>query len=116
MNYYNGTQYVSLYPYTTKEQSMGYNLGEIYGPIQITLPSANWNASKTQTVNVSGIEETSQVFCVKILNTSNSIDIQKQENEAYNQLVSVQSISNGLIFTCNNVPQVDINLQIFWKK
>lgn len=41
---------VPLYPQTIKDQVVGWNAGEIFGPYQITLSSNNWSNNQ-QTVN-----------------------------------------------------------------
>lgn len=115
MEYFDGSQYITLYPYTTKEQSFGYDLGNFYGPVQITLLNNSWNSAHQQTVTVNGIDSQSQVFVTKILNTNDSISQQQTVDRAYGDLLTVQSQNNSLLFTTSRNPSVDINVQIYWK-
>ena len=111
-----GTQ-VPLYPETTKEQVEGWNVGEVYGPYQLTLSARNW-ANKIQTIALSGIKETDVPICVKRL--VGSSDEMKAQDQAYSLLDTQYGItsSNGAVkFTCTDaVPDIDIKVQVSWTR
>lgn len=108
--------YTPLYPETIKDQVIGWNIGEIYGPYNLTLPSANW-ANKQQLINLNGVTTNTIVFCSNILSGDQSNMI--NQDYAYtllNPKYGLQSLNNQLKFTCTNeVPTIDINVQVWWR-
>ena len=105
--------YIPLYPVTTSGQVEGLQLGQVFGPLQITLLASAWENNQ-QSVSVLGISETDILTCVNVL--SNDITTAMQQDQAYSLLdpyIGINSIENGIVFTCtNNAPTVDITVQI----
>lgn len=108
--------YTPLYPETTKDQVIGWNIGEVYGPYSLTLSASNW-VNKQQIVNLNGVTSNTIVFCTNVLSGDQSNMI-NQEN-AYALLdpkYGIESLNNQLKFTCTNaVPEIDINVQVWWR-
>lgn len=111
MNYKNPSGYVKLYPNTTTEQVMGYNLGEVFGPYELTLESTGWSGN-SQIVSLAGVMDTDYVSCVKIL--SGTAQNMKNQDDAYALLSNVQSLNNSIKFTCTEIPTVDLTVQVSW--
>ena len=111
MNYKNPSGYVKLYPNTTTAQVMGYNLGEVFGPYELTLESSGWSGNG-QTVSLAGVMDTDYVVCGKVL--SGALQDMKNQDEAYALLDSIQSLNNSIKFTCTEVPTVDLTVQVSW--
>ena len=109
----NGT-YVPLSPNTIKSQIIDWSMGELYGPIQVTLPASGWQ-NLQQTVTVEGIQETDIPFCIKVL--SGTVDEMKAQDEAYSKLDSrrgIESLNNQIRFTAVSTPVTDFQVQIHW--
>lgn len=105
---------VPLYPQTIKDQVVGWNAGEIFGPYQITLSSNNW-INKQQTINLDGINSEIIPECVKVL--SGTEDQMKKQDYAYSlldPLYGIESLQNEIRFTCVQVPNIDFNVQVYW--
>lgn len=112
----NGT-YVPLSPNTVKSQIIDWSMGELYGPIQVTLPASGWQ-NLQQTVTVEGIQSTDIPFCIKVL--SGTVDEMKAQDAAYSLLdprVGIESLQNQCRFTCtSSAPTVDLTVQIHWTR
>lgn len=111
----NGTL-IPLYPQTTREQIMGWNAGEVFGPYQFTLLANNWHNNQ-QTVNLNGVTSSDIVVCVKVLSGTKAQMI--EQDEAYSlldSLTGVQSLQNQIKFTCTSTPQVNFTVSISWTK
>lgn len=109
----NGT-YVPLSPNTIKSQIIDWSMGELYGPIQVTLPASGWQ-SLQQTVTVEGIQSTDIPFCVKVL--SGTVDEMKAQDAAYSLLDprrGIESLTNQIRFTAVSTPVTDFQVQIHW--
>lgn len=109
----NGT-YVPLSPNTIKSQIIDWSMGELYGPIQVTLPASGWQ-SLQQTVTVEGIQETDIPFCIKVL--SGTVDEMKAQDVAYSLLDprrGIESLTNQIRFTAVSTPVTDFQVQIHW--
>lgn len=111
MNYKNNQGYVKIYPNTTTEQVMGYNLGEVYGPYQITLSVSGWS-NNVQTENLSEVRNTDYLICNQILTGTNENMV--AQDEAYSMLTGVKSSNGSVQFTCSEVPGVDLTVQVSW--
>ena len=102
----NGT-YVPLSPNTIKSQIIDWSMGELYGPIQVTLPASGWQNLPTDIP-----------FCVKVL--SGTVDEMKVQDAAYSLLdprVGIESLRNQCRFTCtSSAPTVDLTVQIHWTR
>lgn len=113
----NNGNYVPVYPDTIKQQIIGWDRGEVYGPITVTLKANAW-VNRQQTVTVQGIQSTDIPFCVKVL-SGNQSQMQAQQ-EAYNLLdpyIGIESLTNRCRFTCTNaVPTIDITVQVEWTR
>lgn len=108
--------YIPLYPKTTKQQIIGWNLGNSYGPVQITLSSSNW-VNNTQTVTVNGVTSNDILYCVKVLTGTEAQ--MKAQDEAYSLLdpyIGIESLENAVKFTCTETsPTIDLTVQIDWQ-
>lgn len=105
---------VPLYPQTIKDQVVGWNAGEIFGPYQITLSSNNW-INKQQTISLDGINSEIIPECVKVL--SGTEDQMKKQDYAYSlldPLYGIESLQNEIRFTCVHVPNIDFDVQVHW--
>lgn len=115
MNYKNNQGYVKIYPNTTTEQVMGYNLGEVFGPYELTLNANNWEdgvLAPNQTKQLDGLRKEDYVVCTKVLNGTS--EQMKQQDEAYSLLTTVISLDNYIKFGSSEIPGVDIDVQISW--
>lgn len=109
----NEDNYINLYPKTTQEQVIAWNIGSIYGPYTLLLNKSNW-VNKKQLIEFQGITPNDVITCVKMLNgTEQEMKIQDQN---YSLLTSIESESNQVIFECKETPTVDIPVQIWWTK
>ena len=107
---------VPLYPQTIKDQVLGWNAGEVFGPYQFTLSASNWNNNQ-QTVTLDGITADDIVVCTKILSGTQAQMI--AQDEAYgllDNLIGVESLTNQVKFTCTSTPNVDFQVQITWTR
>ena len=111
----NGTL-VPLYPKTTKEQIIGWNAGEIYGPYQFTLTKNGWKNNQ-QTVALNGVTENDIVICTKVLSgTQSQMIAQEQAYGLLDILTGVESLQNQVRFTCTSPPAVDFTVQLTWTR
>ena len=88
--------YIPLYPVTTSGQVEGLQLGQVFGPLQITLLASAWENNQ-QSVSVLGISETDILTCVNVL--SNDMTTAMQQDQAYSLLdpyIGINSIENGV--------------------
>lgn len=107
---------IPLYPNTLPSQVIDWNVGEVFGPYQITLSANSWENNQ-QTVTINGIESTDIPYCVKVL-TGTQAEMQAQD-KAYSLLLpltGIESLTNQIIFTCSATPQVDFQVQISWTR
>ena len=111
MNYKNNQGYVKIYPNTTTEQVMGYNLGEVYGPYQLTLSSNGWSGN-IQTETLPEVRNTDYLICNQILTGTNENMI--AQDEAYSLITSINSLNGSVQFTCSETPSVNLTIQISW--
>lgn len=114
LKYNSNNNWIQIFPNTLKEDLIGANLGELFGPFTITLSKNDWN-NNTIIVNNSEILETDLIFCLPILSGSNSQMNQQLQN--YNLIdtnYGVESLDGQIVFTCNSTPTIDLSVQIFW--
>lgn len=115
LSYKGQNGYVPLYPNTTADQVIDWDLGNYYGPIQITLLASNWSKNQ-QTVSVNGITPNDILNCTTVL-SGTQVEMQAQD-EAYSLLdpyVGIESLENAIRFTCtSSSPTVDLTVQIDW--
>lgn len=111
----NGTL-VPLYPQTIKDQVLGWNIGQVFGPYQFTLTSSGWSNNQ-QTVNLNGVSSEDKVTCVKVLSgTQVEMEQQDQSYNLLNPLIGVESLQNQIRFTCTSTPTSDFTVQISWTR
>lgn len=117
LSYLGQNGYIPLYPKTTIGQVIDWNLGETYGPIQITLSASDWTGN-TQIVSVDGVTPNDIVYCVKVLTGTESEML--EQDAAYSLLdpvIGVESLENSIKFTCTDTsPTVDLTVQVSWQK
>lgn len=117
LSYKGQNGYIPLYPKTISSQVIDWNLGNFYGPIQVTLSSNNW-VNNTQTVVVNGVTPDDIIYCVKVLSGTEAQ--MKAQDEAYGLLdpyIGIESLENAVKFTCTeSSPTVDLTVQIEWQK
>lgn len=107
---------VPLYPQTIKDQVLGWNIGQVFGPYQFTLTSNGWSNNQ-QTVNLNGVSSEDKVICVKVLSGTQAE--MKQQDQSYNLLnpmTGVESLQNQIRFTCTSTPTSDFTVQISWTR
>lgn len=108
---------VPLHPTTNIDQVLGWNIGEVYGPYVLTLRASAWSNNQ-QTVTVDGVTADDRVKCVKVL--TGSQEEMEAQDAAYSLLdpqVGIESLNNQIRFTCtDNVPSIDIQVQVAWTK
>lgn len=117
MTYKGATHNIPLYPSTTKKQIIDWDIGEIYGPFILELPVSGWS-NKQQIVPLNGVTVNDKVRCVKML--VGTEEQMKAQDFAYGLLdpkIGIESFNNQIKFTCTNeVPNVDIQVQVMWTK
>ena len=107
---------VPLYPKTTKDQVLGWNIGESYGPYQFTLDVAEWSNNQ-QTVSLNGVMPTDILKCPKVLSGSQEEMIaQDQAYSLLNSLTGIESLQNQIRFTCTSTPTVNFTVSVSWTR
>lgn len=107
---------VPLYPKTTKDQVLGWNIGESYGPYQFTLDAAEWSNNQ-QTVSLDGVMSTDILKCTKVLSGSQEEMIsQDQAYSLLNPLTGIESLQNQIRFTCISTPTVNFTVSVSWTR
>lgn len=107
---------IPLYPKTTKNQILGWNCGEIFGPFSFTLKASDW-VNKQQAFPLTGVMRTDMVQCIKVLSGSSEEMIQQEQ--AYNllnPLTGVETLQNQIRFSCVAVPENDFTVEITWRR
>ena len=111
----NGTL-VPLYPKTNKDQVLGWNAGEVFGPYQFTLSANDWSNNQ-QTVTLDGVTANDIVTCNKVLSGTQAEMIAQDEAYALlNILIGVESLQNQIRFTCTSTPTVDFTVSVSWTR
>lgn len=107
---------VPLYPKTTKDQVLGWDIGESYGPYQFTLDVAEWSNNQ-QTVSLNGVMPTDILKCTKVLSGSQEEMIaQDQAYSLLNPLTGIESLQNQIRFTCISTPTVNFTVSVSWTR
>lgn len=107
---------VPLYPQTTKDQVVGWNAGEVFGPYQFTLSTSGWNNNQ-QTVTLDGVTADDIVVCTKVLSgTQVEMIAQDEAYKLLDILTGVESLQNAIRFTCTSTPIVDFTVSISWTR
>lgn len=107
---------VPLYPKSTKDQVLGWNIGESYGPYQFTLKTSGWNNNQ-QIVTLDGVMDTDILRCTKVLTGTKEEMI--AQDEAYSLLdpvTGIESLPNQIRFTCTSTPSVDFTVSVSWTR
>lgn len=103
---------VPLHPKTTKDQVLGWDIGESYGPYQFTLDVAEWSNNQ-QTVSLNGVMPTDILKCTKVLSGSQEEMIsQDQAYSLLNPLTGIESLQNQIRFTCISTPTVNFTVSV----
>lgn len=111
----NGTL-VPLYPKSIKDQVLGWNIGESYGPYQFTLTASGWSNNQ-QTVSLDGVMPTDILKCTKVLSGSQEEMIaQDQAYSLLDPLRGIESLQNQIRFTCTSTPTVDFTVSVSWTR
>ena len=107
--------YIPLYPNTTTDQVIDWDLGNYYGPIQITLLASNWSNNQ-QAIAVNGVTSNDILNCVKVLSgTAKEMEAQDEAYSLLDPYIGIESLENGIRFTCtSSSPTVDLTVQIDW--
>lgn len=107
---------VPLYPKTTKDQVLGWDIGESYGPYQFTLDAAEWSNNQ-QTVSLDGVMPTDILKCTKVLTgTQEEMISQDQAYSLLNPLTGIESLQNQIRFTCTSTPTVNFTVSVSWTR
>lgn len=107
---------VPLYPKSTKDQVLGWNIGESHGPYQFTLTTSGWNNNQ-QIVTLDGVMDTDILRCTKVLTGTKEEMI--AQDEAYSLLdpvTGIESLPNQIRFTCTSTPSVDFTVSVSWTR
>lgn len=115
LSYKGQNGYIPLYPNTTTDQVIDWDLGNYYGPIQITLLESNWSNNQ-QTIAVNGVTSNDILNCVKVLSgTEAEMEAQDEAYSLLDPYIGIESLENGIRFTCtSSSPTVDLTVQIDW--
>lgn len=115
LSYKGQNGYIPLYPNTTIDQVVDWDLGNYYGPIQITLLASNWSNNQ-QTIAVNGVTSNDILNCVKVLSgTEAEMEAQDEAYSLLDPYIGIESLENGIRFTCTSFsPTVDLTVQIDW--
>lgn len=115
MSYKGQNEYIPLYPATVTDQVLGWDMGTLYGPIQVTLSASGWSNNQ-QTVTVEGVEPTDIIYVNNVL-TGDEASM-KAQFEAYGGLnpTGVNSLDNAVQFTAITTPTVDLTVQLMWTR
>lgn len=107
---------VPLHPKSTKDQVLGWNIGESYGPYQFTLTASGWSSNQ-QTVSLDGVMPTDILKCTKVLSGSQEEMIaQDQAYSLLDPLTGIESLQNQIRFTCTSTPTVDFTVSVSWTR
>lgn len=107
---------VPLYPKTIKDQVIGWNAGEVFGPYQFTLSASGWSNNQ-QTVTLDGVTSNDVVVCTKILSgTQDEMIAQDESYGLLDILTGVESLQNAIRFTCTSTPTVNFTVSISWTR
>ena len=107
---------VPLYPQTVRDQVVGWNIGESYGPYQFTLTASGWSNNQ-QTVSLNDVMSTDMLKCIKVLSGSQEEMIaQDQAYSLLDPLIGVESLQNQIRFTCKSTPTVDFTVSVSWTR
>ena len=107
---------VPLHPKTTKDQVLGWDIGESYGPYQFTLDAAEWSNNQ-QTVSLDGVMPTDILKCTKVLSGSQEEMIsQDQAYSLLNPITGIESLQNQIRFTCISTPTVNFTVSVSWTR
>ena len=107
---------IPLYPQTIKDQVVGWNGGEVFGPYQFTLTSSNWSNNQ-QIVNLDGVTENDIIICTKALTgTKTAMEAQDQAYNLLDPLVGIESLQNQIRFTCTSTPTVNFTVSVSWTR
>ena len=115
MSYKGQNGYIPLYPTTVTDQVLGWEMGALYGTIQVTLSASGWRNNQ-QTVTVEGVEPTDIIYVNNVL-TGDEASMRAQF-EAYGGLnpIGVNSLTNAVQFTAITTPTVDLTVQLMWTR
>ena len=107
---------VPLHPKTTKDQVLGWDIGESYGPYRFTLDVAEWSNNQ-QIVSLDGVMPTDILKCTKVLSGSQEEMIaQDQAYSLLNSLTGIESLQNQIRFTCTSTPTVNFTVSVSWTR
>ena len=107
---------IPLYPNSIKDQVLGWNIGESYGPYQFTLTTSGWNNNQ-QTVSLDGVMPTDILKCTKVLSGSKEEMIaQDQAYSLLDLLTGIESLQNQVRFTCTSTPTIDFTVSVSWTR
>lgn len=107
---------IPLYPTTIKEQVLGWDVGEVYGPYIVYI--GEWEG-KQYTVPLNGLTSNDIVKCVNILyGDEDSMRLEDQAYSLLDPIIGVESLNNEIRFTCTNeTPQnIALRVQISWTR
>lgn len=112
----NEGNYIPLYPKTTQEQILDWNVGEVFGPYSFTLTANGW-VDNLQTIALEGITENDIPYCLKILSgTQEEMIAQDQAYSLLDPITGIESLNNQVRFKVKSVPTIDFQVQISWTR
>lgn len=115
LSYNSQNGYIPLYPNTPQSQVIDWDLGEAYGPYQLSLPASGWQNNQ-QTVILNGVTSSDILYCVKVLTgTQQQMEAQDKAYSLLDPYVGIESLENAVKFTCtSSSPTVDLVVQVNW--
>lgn len=114
LNYKGQNGWIPLYPSTIQSQVLSWNLGNSYGPYELTLSANNWQNNQ-QTLTLDGVTSSDILYCVKVLSgTQEQMIAQDQAYSLLAPYIGIESLNNQIRFTCTSTPAVDFTVQISW--
>lgn len=112
LNYKNqNNYYIPIELKTTREQVATWNYNDIYKNNIITLSKDSWN-NNVQTISVNNIMEINVPYIFNIL--SGDTENMKKQNIDFQKISGVSSKKGQVIFTCSAIPEVDLQIQLYW--
>lgn len=112
LNYKNqNNYYIPIELKTIKEQVMNWNYNNFYTNNIITLSKENWE-NNMQSIVIEDITEENIPYAFNILSGDN--DTMKKQIIDFQKISNIESKKGQLIFNCFSIPEVDLQIQLYW--
>ena len=107
----NAQSYTTLYPKTSREQILGWNIGEVSDLYTLTLRSTDWVGNK-QTINLPNITAENRPYCLIILDGDKQTML--EQSAEYMALLSVNALDGQIEFVSSRQLRMDVQVQLWW--